>query len=79
MSADMDDVRPLSLPDLLVGIEHTAEDLDMIGEDLVHVRHATNDPASIVELHAITDDVMAAWALARRALVALNDYMAVTR
>lgn len=76
---DMDDVRPLSLPDLLVGLEHTGDDLDMIAEDLVHVQHEANDPASIVELHAITDDVAMAWAIVKRAHKALTDYVAVTR
>jgi hypothetical protein len=73
-----DDVRPLSLPDLIVMAEHTADDIEMMAEDLSIHRHATMATTGAVELFAIGADLMMAWAKVSEARVALQAYQAVS-
>lgn len=74
-----DDVRPLSLPDLIVMAEHTADDIEMMAEDLSINRRATISTTGAVELFAIGADLMMAWAKVQESRVALQAYIAVTR
>lgn len=72
-----DDVRPLSLPDLIVMAEHTADDIEMMAEDLSTHRHSTVSSTGAVELYAIGADLMMAWAKVRESMTALQSYEAV--
>lgn len=68
----------IGLPEVLVGLEHVREDLDMIDEALSYHRHQSNDPARMLELHAINDTVNRAWAATAEAHTALGALLAVT-
>jgi hypothetical protein len=74
-----EDVRPLSLPDLIVMAEHTADDIEMMADDVAALRHSTVESASAVELYSIGADLMIGWAKVREALTALQAYGALTR
>ena len=71
MSADV-----ISLPDLLVLLEHLIEDVDLLDEQLVGHRHAVNDPARQQEMRITGDDLTDAWAALLRARVRLTTLVA---
>lgn len=71
--------EPLSLPDLYDLTRETAEALDTLVEHATALRRAVvDDPARVVELHAIGDYLDQAWAACRKAQQTVQDLAAVT-
>lgn len=70
-------VDPQPLAYLLCTATTEANTLDGVVEHLTAHRHACEDAATVVELHAIADDVAQAWAYLTRATTALRDLVAV--
>lgn len=69
----------IELPDVLVGLDHVREDLEMIEEATTAHRQDTADPGRVTELHAISSDTMLAWAYVKRAHAALETLLRAQR
>lgn len=79
----LDDVpRAPTMADLLDVVDRlrdVVEDIDVLDELLTGYRHATNDSAAAALYRDACDDLSAAWASTRKALVLITSLVATGR